>query len=452
MILNLKEQFNFFQQNRFVRKTATLQAGSFAGNFIQAGIGVVIARLLQPELFGIYSLAIGMASMTSLILGMGIQEAVSSLLGRAYARKNKAEIEDILGFMLKITFFAALIVIIIAAFLPNIANKLYGNSLIGIYAAIVVVAAILSSFLFTLTYSSFQVTGRVKSLSFLLLSDQSLRYGFSLAFVLLGLGVAGAISGQLAGAFVIFIMSAIFFSSVVKNEPLFSGLRHLVLAARRVDIKKYFGFTFWVALDRNMGNIYMALPVILTGVYVSASEVAFFKLAFGYTNIALSLLGPISILLNAEFPKIQVENKEQLYSNFKKISLYSLAFSVLVTIGAAIVSPVAFRILYGTNYIPSIKYVFGLILYGSLFGIGVGLGPMWRATNKVKMSILINSLILAGGIPLGLWLIKNYGLWGSVIMVTVWFSVSHLASFVYLVKTLNKRKGDSYPDEHKYPF
>lgn len=407
---------------------------------MQAVIGIVIARLLQPELFGVYALAVGMASMTSLILGMGIQEAVSSLLGRAYAREDKTEVGNILGFMLKITFLAALAVILISAFLPRIAQSLYGDSLIGVYGAIVVVASVLSSFLFTLAYSSFQVAGRVKSLSLLLLSDQSLRYGFSLVFVIVGFGVAGAVSGQLAGALVIFIISAFLFSNFTKKEPLFFSLGRLVKFAREVSVKKYLKFTFWVALDRNMGNVYMALPVILTGVYASSSEVSFFKLAFGYTNLVLSFLGPISILLNVRFPKIQVVDQKQLYKNFRNVSLYSLALSVLLTLGAAIASPLAFRLLYGESYLPSVKFVFGLIAYGSLFGIGVGLGPMWRAVNKVKVSILINTVILGLGVPLGLWLIKNYGLWGSVIMVTMWFSISHLASFIYLLRKLKKQK------------
>ena len=426
----------YFFRHTFVRKTATLQAGSFGGTIVQAVIGIVIARLLQPELFGVYSLAIGMASMTSLILGMGIQEAVSSLLGRAYAKGDKAEVENILGFMLKITFWAALAVILVSVFLPSIADRLYGDSLIGIYAAIVVVAAIFSSFLFTLDYSAFQVAGRVKSLAVLLLSDQSLRYVLSLIFVVLGFGVLGAVGGQLTGAVIIFILSAILFSKFSKSEPLFPGLSRLIYIAKDVNLKKYFGFTFWVALDRNMGNVYMALPVILTGIYTTTAEVSFFKLAFGYMNIVLSLLGPISVLLNVEFPKIQIENREQLYKNFKKISLYSLALSVIMSVGAAIVSPVAFKILYGESYLLSIKYIFGLIIYGSLFGIGVGLGPMWRAINKVKVSILINSVILGAGIPSGLWLIKSHGLWGAVIMVTVWFSVSHLISFIYLLRKL----------------
>src|SRR3989344_5343730 len=406
--MNFVKKFNYFYQNGFARKVATLQAGSFSGVIVQAVIGIVIARLLQPELFGIYALAIGMAGMTSLVLGMGIQEAVSSLLGRAYARKDDVEVKNILSFMLKITFIAA----------------------------IVVISSVFSSLMFTLAYSSFQVTGRVKSLGLLILSDQSLRYVLSLVFILIGFGVMGAVSGQLAGAMILFVVSAMLFNNISKSEPIFPKLWHLLNSVAGADLKKYFGFTFWVALDRNMGNVYMALPVILTGVYVTASEVSFFKLAFGYVNLVLSLLGPISVLLNVEFPKIKIEDRGQLYDNFKKVSLYSLGLSVLLTVGAAVVSPIAFKILYGESYLPSIKYVFGLILYGALFGIGVGLGPMWRAINKVKVSILINSVILGAGIPLGLWLIKNYGLWGSVIMVTIWFSVSHIISFIYLIKNL----------------
>ena len=416
-----------------------LQIGSFGGTVVQAVVGILIARILQPELLGIYSLAFGLAAMTSLIIGMGIQEAVSSLLGRAYAQKNKTETENILGFMFKITFFAALVVLIFSAFLPNISEKLYGDSVIGIYAAIIVVAVTLSSFFFTLAYSVFQVTGRIKSLTYLIVTDQSLRSGLSLVLVIAGFGVLGAVSGHLIGALIIFISSALLFKDLKKGDPVFPDLYRLIKSVNDVSVKKYFGFTFWVALDRNMGNLFMSLPVILTGIYVTASEVSFFRLAFGYVNLALSLLGPISVLLNVEFPKLQIENREKLANNFKKVSLYSLGLSVILTVGAILVSPIAFRILYGENFLPSVPYVAGLIIYGALYGIGVGLGPMWRAINGVKVSILINSIILGGGVPLGLWLIKNYGLWGSVIMVTVWFTVSHLMSFAYLLRKLNTK-------------
>lgn len=436
-ISRIKEKLSYFYLHQFIRQTATLQAGSFGGTVVQAVVGILIARILQPELLGIYSLAFGLAATTSLIIGMGIQEAVSSLLARAYAQKDGVEVENILGFMFKITFFAALIVLVFSFFLPGIADKLYGNSVIGVYASIVVVAVVLSSFFFTLSYSAFQVTGRIKSLTYLIVTDQSLRSGLSLVLVVAGFGVLGAVGGHLIGALIMFISSAILFRGFKTGDLIFPDLWRLILSAKRVNFKKYFSFTFWVALDRNMGNLFMALPVILTGVYVTSSEVSFFRLSFGYINLVLSLLGPISVLLNVEFPKLHIENKEKLAQNFKKVSLYSLGLSAFLTVGAIIVSPIAFKILYGENFLPSVPYVAGLIVYGGLYGIGVGLGPMWRAINGVKISIIINLSILCVGIPLGLWLIKSYGLWGSVVMVTIWFTVSHLISFVYLFKKLS---------------
>ena len=163
---------------------------------------------------------------------------------------------------------------------------------------------------------------------------------------------------------------------------------------------------------------------------------SFFKLAFGYVNLALSLLGPVSILLNIEFPKMIVEDESRLGKNFLKVSLYGLALSAALTSAAVVVSPIAFKILYGTSFAPSVKYVYGLLAYGCLYGIGVGLGPMWRAVNKVKLSIVINLIVLGIGIPLGLLLVKSYGNWGAVIMVTLWFTISHFISFIYLAKNL----------------
>ncbi len=184
--------------------------------------------------------------------------------------------------------------------------------------------------------------------------------------------------------------------------------------------------------------LYMILPVLITGAYVAASEVSFFKLAFGYINLLMSLLGPISILLNVEFPKMQVEEASRLRSNFIKVSLYSTGLSALLTVGGIIVAPFVFRILYGVNFLPSIKYVFGFFIYGALYGIGIGLGAMWRAVNKVKVSIMINLVMLAVGVPLGIWLVKSFALWGAVAMVTIWFTISHLISFFYLARELRE--------------
>ncbi len=436
--MNILDRISYFYQHRFVQNVATLQAGIFVGNFLQAVAGVVLARLLQPENYGIYILAFGLAGLLSILLGAGMQDAIASLVGGAKARDDKEEILNAFAFLLKMAIITGVIVVAILPFLQLIANHFYGNAQIGIYASLVIMGSIVSMFFFSFTQIALQVTGRIRSLTFLIICDQVLRYGTAILLVRAGYGVLGAMLGQFIGASAMLVISFLLWHSLHHD-----GIPHsraLVSRAWRVSFKKYFGFSFLVALDRNLATIYYMLPVMLTGVYVIATEVSYFKLAFGFVNLALSLLGPISVLLNVEFPKMRLDDVARMRSNFIKVSWYGVGLSSLLTAAAVIISPIAFRILYGHTYLPSIPYIIGLVVYGALFGVGVGLGPMWRAINGVKTSIIINLSVLAVGIPMGIFFIKSWGLWGAVVMVSVWFTVSHFISLAYILKSLRRLK------------
>lgn len=437
MVLKL---FSRFWRSGFARNALTLQAGGFVGNIIQALAGILIARWLQPELFGIYTLAFSLAGLISFFLGVGAQEAVTTVIGRAYAQNDQPKVEEALAFLFKINLVAGLIVLSISFLAPWLAEMFYGQAVIGWFALLIIGGVIISTLLFSPTSLALQITGQIRSLAGLVLSDQAWRYGLALLFIWLGYGVRGGVLGHLGGAMAVGLISWRFWKMLVRRLA-WPGLDYLWSIRRRVSIKKHLRFSVWIALDRNVANLYSVLPILLTGVFVSVSEVTFFKLALAYVNFALSLLVPISTLLNVEFPKLQVEtDRKTLTTGFIKISLYSLGLSTLLTGGALLVAPWAFRFFYGVNFLPSVSYVYGLLIYGALFGLGVGLGPMWRTLNKVKTSLLINLVVLGAGIPLGLWLVKNFGLWGAVAMVTVWFTVSHLISFLYLANKLQKGK------------
>jgi stage V sporulation protein B len=435
----LPARFQQLGRVEFMRKVATLGVGSFAGNFIQAIIGIFLARLLQPESFGIYTLALSLASLAAVILGAGSQDAVTTLVAKSYAQGDRSSVKDAFAFLFKISIITALIAMVFTLALPYIAASFYENADIGRYASYIVYASIISTLFFSATLIALQVTGKIRTMSILAVSDQTFRYGIALIAVMLGGGVYGAVSGHLWGALVIAVISLAIWSRTANDYSLLPSFKDIIQRAWHVPLKKYFGFSFWIALDRNIANLYLALPLILTGLFVIPTEVTYFKLAFGYINLGLSLLGPISTVLNVEFPKTQVEDKNKLANHFTKVSLYSLGISSILTLGLVVLSPLMFRILYGEAFLPSIQYTVGLFSYGALFGIGVGLGPMWRAVNKVKVSIVINLITLAVGIPLGWLLIREMGLWGSVWMVTAWFTVSHFISFLYLKNYLKKK-------------
>ncbi len=424
----LKERVTYFSTHRFVQNVATLQVGIFVGNFLQAAAGVVLARLLQPEGYGVYVLAFGLAGLVSILLGAGMQDAVASLVGGAKARDDRQEIRDGFAFLFKMAVITGLIVVAILPFLRAIADHFYHDATIGLYAGLVIGGSIISTFAFSFIQIASQVYGRIKLLTTVVIADQVLRYGLAILLVWAGKGILGAMIGQIVGAAVMLIVSLLLWAYLARREGIPSA-GEVVARSVTVPFKKFFSFSIWVALDRNLATLYYMLPVMLTGLYVAATEVSYFKLAFGFVNLALSLLGPISVLLNVEFPKMKLGQTSTLRANFIKVSWYSVGLSLVLTVVAIAVSPIAFRILYGDTYLPSIPYIAGLLVYGGLFGIGVGLGPMWRALHYVKTSLLINIIVIGIGVPLGMVFLKAWGLWGAVAMVTVWFTVSHFISF-----------------------
>lgn len=436
MFSRLKDKITYYRDHYFVRNVATLQVGTVIETAIQATSGILMARLLQPERFGVYTLAFGLAGLISVLLGAGALDAITTIAGATYARKDAVQTRDALAYLLKISVLAGIIALIVTLFAPWVAGNLYHDRSIGLYAAILVVAALVTTTFFSVTTLGLQLAGRIKVMMALGVADQFVRFGLSVLLVFLGYGVLGAAVGHLAGAVIIFFASVALWKHLRRADIMFPKLRALVRSIWNVPIRKYLGPSIWITVDRNLGMLYGILPVLMTGIFVLPGEVTYFKLAFGYVNLAMTLLGPVATLLNVEFPKMLEVNRASLRKNFIKVSLYATGLSAALTAGSIAVAPLAFRILYGASYLPSVKYAAGLFVYGAFYGIGIGLGAMWRAINKVKVSIIINCVVLGTGVPAGLWLMKAYGLWGAVITVTSWYTISHLVSFAYISREL----------------
>lgn len=438
--MRIIERTRYFIAHRFVRDTAVLQVGTVLGTFVQAVAGVVVARLLKPDLFGQFSVAFSVASIVTIFLGAGVQDAVAPQVARAWATGDRPSLWQAVGFWAKFTAANIIATVAVVLFLPAITAHLYHSRSVGGYAAVVIIASLVSTTVFTLCQLMLQVAGRIRALSAITFADVVVRYTAVVGLILAGLGVWGAVAGHLVGSLVLATVSIVAYSRLARAYPQLPGLRALFGLARHTAWRPLIRPTLWVMVDRNLGMLYGALPVAMVGLYAAGAEVAYFKLAFGYLMLAMTAVGPVSTLLNVHFPTVQVTDRSRLRGTFVRVTVYSTLMTAGITLVVLAVSPWVFRLLYGPVYLPSIPYVYGFAVFGALFGLGVGLGPMWRAVNRVHVSIIINLFTLGLGIPLGIWLITQWHLWGAVAMVTLWYTASHLLSFIYLLKVLENSK------------
>lgn len=440
--MSIVDRVRYFIRHRFVRDGAVLQVGTAVGTFVQALSGVLVARILKPELFGQYSVAFSVASIVTIFLGAGVQDAVAPQTARAWATGDRSSFLQALGFFTKFTLANIIATVAVAFALPAITSRLYGSGIVGQYATVVVLASLISTTVFTLVQFMLQVTGRIKTLSLVTLADVVVRYGVTLTLLITGFGIWGAVAGHVIGAVVMFGAALIVYTYLAREYTQLPGLKHLLSLAGHTSWQPLLRPTFWVMVDRNLGMLYGALPVALMGIYASSPEVSYFKLAFGYLMLAMTALGPISTLLNVHFPTVQVTDHSRLRSTFIRVTLYSTFMTTGITAVVLALSPWIFKILYGPVYMSAVPYVFGFALFGALFGLGVGLGPMWRSVDRVRVSIIINAGTLFLGVPLGIWLITYWHIWGAVAMVTLWYTISHAVSFIYLLRVLPAGRQD----------
>lgn len=431
--MTIRDQVNYFRQHRFVKNLAILQVGNFGTTILTGVCSIIIARLLQPQLFGVYAIAFSLAGLLVLIVSFGVQDAVTTIVSGTHARDDHAGTRGAFMFLAKMSFIIGLLSVVAALVAPSLAARVYHNSQIGWYAGILVIASFISNTFLNFSALAYQVVGKIKQMTALTFTDQAVRNIIALLLVAGGLGIAGAMSGHLIGSVIMFFISITAWERLRKTYNMFPSVREFFTPSPDVHIRKHVSFSAWIALDKNIATLFNLLPVLMVALYVSTTEVTYFKISLAYVNLVLGLMGPISTLLNVELPRMRAEDPTTLKNNFIRVSVYSFLCSIILTAGALIVSPIALRILYGSSFVPGIKYILGLGIYGAFLGLGIGLGSMWRAINKVKISILINMVTLGIGIPGGLYLIRHFGVWGAVIMVTCWFTISHLVSFFYLL-------------------
>jgi O-antigen/teichoic acid export membrane protein len=435
-IARIREKIEYYRDHQFVRNTAILQVISMAANVFQALAGIALARILQPDLFGVYALSFGLAGLISVFLGLGASDAVLTIASEAHARHEPEKIREAFAFLAKITVILGVVALVGALFAPLIASRLYHNSMIGMYAAVVVVASLISTTAYSFTTIGLQIARRIRPMALLGLMDQVTRTSLALLFVLVGLKVFGIVLGHLLGASLVCIVSAIMWRKLSREVPEFPTIKQLLQHVRGAALKKYFGFSVWIAIDRNLSNLYNILPVMIAGIYVSTTQVTFFKLGFAYMNLGLGFLGPIGTLLNSEFPKMKAQSLERMGRNFVRVSLYGLALSTGIAVAAAIAAPLAFRILYGVKFMQSVPFVYGFLPYTMIMGLGIGLGSSFRALNKVKFSIGLHIVNLGIGVPIALLLTKHFGPWGMVASVTIWYLIAILTAFFYINRHL----------------
>ena len=371
----------------------------------------VIARLLLPELFGLYSLALGTIIFFAAFSDMGIDSAmitfISKALGKNKRRKAKSYFDYLLNLKIILTLTVSLILLLSAYF---IANNYYNKPIFfallagGIYIPL----AIFSRFVETLylAHNNFRFP-MLKEIIF-----QIVRFlAIPLIIILL---LKTNISGEKIIAVLILGLSFCYFISLgylwrksKKIMPFLRLKKGKLIKKEREKIKK---FTFPLSTIVLSGVFFGYIDILMLGHFVTGEFVGYYGAAFTLIGSATVILGFMSTAL---FPILTRTVGEKLDKLFKKMVRISLIFSLLAVIFTFFAAKYIIIIIYGNEYLKAtifLQYFSILLLVGTLISI---YGIYFISQEKTKtfsylligttlLNIFLNYLFITSGLKIGM--------------------------------------------------
>jgi len=366
---------------------------------------IIIARLLQPEFFGIYNLALSITLMLVTLADLGINSALVRYMSDALGRKNKREARSYFAYLFKlklnITLIMAFGLIIFAKFISiSIFNKpdlFYPLIISGAYLFLLSITNFLEF--------SFVALKKIKDLSIKELIRQSTRILFVI-FILYAIAESYKVVGVIASLICATIASIIIlFILIKKNAPFLFKEKRISIDKRRV--LRYIGF---LAIGSLTAIFFAYIDTIMLGIFIpKASYVGFYRAAFALT---IALIGLLS-LTNVFFPIFTQLKGKRFGRGFQKAFKYSAMASFPAAFGLILVSKPFIAIIYGADYLQAAipLYILAFLIIegstGSLFNTAFKAKEKPKILMKVMilatiMNIILNFILIKAFLPFGM--------------------------------------------------
>jgi O-antigen/teichoic acid export membrane protein len=393
----------------------------------------IIARMLLPELFGLYSLALGTIIFISAFAELGLDSAMIAFVSKSLNLKKEEKAKSYFKFLMKYKLIlVGVISIILLGSAYFISNNYYNKPIFfallagGIYLPF----ASLSRFIETtyLANNNFKIPfikeiffQIIRLISIPLLIFALMRMNFSapllIALLISSLGICYGIS----------LLYLIIKSK--KNLPFLKSKKKNLTKEEKLRIKK---FTLPLTVTVLSGVFFGYIDTLMLGRFVSGEYLGYYGAAFSLIGSAIVILG---FAATAIFPIFSRMHGKSLNKAFKKVMGFSFIISLAGALFTFIFAKYIIIIVYGLNFIPAtifLKLFSILLISGTLNAI---YNSYFVSQEKTKifakilvgttiLNIILNYVLITQGLKIGM----NEAVIGACI-ATIISRIVYLISF-----------------------
>ncbi|MDA1208681.1 MAG: oligosaccharide flippase family protein [bacterium] len=384
----MRERLQFLMGVPFVRDIATMQIGRtvlIGCSFLSS---ILYARLLGLGGYGEYAVVLAFTGLLGFITNLGQQTTALTFFAQAYGKKDTTRMKEVLHYYLFLSACSALIMAILIPFLPTITGGMYNNPEIGHLARLIFLSSMIDP-LFVFGSIVLQSVREIRKLTILENSRIVLQLGLSVLFLIQGMGVAGILLGALLGTALMSLVSLLVYSNIrtAYNLPSFGEI------LRTHSFKHLWKFGkdgVWIAIDKNVGNLYPNAFMVVLGMFVQESVVGLFRLAFKLGNLPSSfVLSNISKLSASVIPTIS-SSASNLKKSLVRLAIYSGLIHTGATIGALITVPLLIPVVYGSDFSVAVYPFIVIAILHITHAAHALITPFLRLYSRIYLATIIN--------------------------------------------------------------
>ncbi len=409
-------------KNSSVTTTATIINGILGLAFY-----VILARILGPAAFGIFSLTVAALSIISDIANVGTDTGIINFVSR-WRSSDPDKAKKILKLGLTTKIVASFLIICIGWFLvPWAAEILLKKPELTSALRLALIGAS-TQLLFSFATSALQAYERFIHWGVLNILMNLLRLLIVVSLiVLLKLGLTSSL-------IVYITIPALGFLVALKSLPNFLSTKKESSVA-----KEFFKYNKWIALSVVFSSVSARLDTLVTARLMSLAELGVYSVA---VNLAAVVPQIVFAIASVAAPKLtQFKNIKQAKVYLSKLQIMVI---VLALLGIAIGIPLATIIIplfYGTSYLPSIIPFIVLLLAQAVFLISIPVHTsIFYYFGKPAIFTLLSMLQIALILIITPYLITNYGYLGAASSVLVANLLNFIVPGIWVIWQFKKQK------------
>jgi len=415
---DVKNIFNMFLKKDFkgnagqvVKNSAYQLSTTLISKIGSLLLTIILARLLLPELFGLYSLALSTILIFTTLSDIGLGPSIITFISKNLIKndqiKAKSYFKELLKYKIIFTLISSIIMLSLAYFISNnYYNKPIFLALLagGIYLPIVSFLAFIED--------SFKAINNFKPIFFKEIFFQIIK------FILIPLSVFLVLKYTSSKEFIIMIiiiifsicyfLSLLFLLSGYRKKISFLNSKNKLLNSKE---KKNLRNFIWPISATVFSGIFLGyVDTVMLGHFVSEEFIGYYSPVINLIGSAATIIGFGAAAIFPMFARLQGKSLDKA---FKKARNLTLILSILGAVISLFFAPIIIKLIYGQNYlnsIPLLRYFSFLLIILPIISIYEGYITSQEKTKAIAyllvfttfLNIILNYFFIIFGLRYGM--------------------------------------------------